>query len=270
VRIEKLIAGVGIIMCSLFSLNGCIAALPVMVGVAAAGAAVGVVTVVNLARDQYPDIDFDKPAPVVTIYSDNYETVWNAIIDTLMQMKESTAMMDKSSGIIRTNKRNMNDVSWIGKGLGSASFQYEYNIIVRKKSDGVNVELMIPFWEEKMFVAAKEKNVPEGSNMMRHIFFKQLNERLHPVAVKLPDSPMQDIRHSPMTKETQPRSQGEGIGKGDIAKAQERLNQKGYNVGTPDGIAGKKTRQAISQFQKVNGLSVTGQLDQQTLDKLAE
>ncbi len=127
-----------------------------------------------------------------------------------MEMKESTALMDKSSGIIRTNRKNLNDVSWIGKGLGKATFLYEYNITVREKGGRVSVGLMVPFWEEKMFIAAKEKNTPEGSNMMRHIFYRNLNKRIEPVAVGLPDSPLQDIRHAPMIKETQsPKSSSE-------------------------------------------------------------
>jgi len=195
-----------IISCYLF-LSGCVAAaVPVVAGLAVAGTVAGIVTIVNLARDQYPDIDFDTQAPIETVYNNSYNDVWNAIIDTLMEMKESTSMMDKNSGVIRTAKKNLNDVSWIGKGLGKATFLYEYNITVRTKSKGVSVELMVPFWEEKAFVAAKEKNIPEGSNMMRHIFYRNLNKRINPVAVRLPDSPMQDIRHAPITKETQPKA----------------------------------------------------------------
>jgi hypothetical protein len=184
-------------------LNGCIAAVVPIIAVGVAGAAAGVVTLVNLARDQYPDIDFDKPSPVEMVYANSYNETWNGVVDTLMEMKESTAMMDKNSGVVRTNRKNLNDVSWIGKGLGKATFLYELNLTVREKNGRVSVEAMVPFWEEKMFIAQKEKNVPEGSNMMRHIFYRNLNKRVQPVAQRLADSPLQDIRYAPMTKETQ-------------------------------------------------------------------
>ncbi len=187
-----------------FSLTGCVAALPVVTALVVAGTVVGIIAVVNLAREQYPDIDFDQPAPVEVMYKKNYSNVWDATIDALMEMQESTSVMDKNAGFIRTRKKNLNDVSWIGKGLGKATFRYELNFTIRKKRGLISVALAVPFWEEKVFIASKEKNIPEGSNMMRHIFYRNLNKRLNPYSVKLPDSPTQDIRHAPMSQKTQP------------------------------------------------------------------
>lgn len=48
------------------------------------------------------------------------------------------------------------------------------------------------------------------------------------------------------------------------------LNKLGFNVGNPDGIPGKKTRNAVSTFQKVSGLPVSGNLDSATIAKLRE
>jgi localization factor PodJL len=46
------------------------------------------------------------------------------------------------------------------------------------------------------------------------------------------------------------------------------LSSLGYNVGTPDGIAGKKTRAAVSAFQQANHLPVSGELTPDTITKL--
>lgn len=43
-----------------------------------------------------------------------------------------------------------------------------------------------------------------------------------------------------------------------ISEAQSRLNQLGYKAGPPDGIMGKRTREAITSYQKKMGLNVTG------------
>ncbi len=54
-----------------------------------------------------------------------------------------------------------------------------------------------------------------------------------------------------------------------MRQAQQRLNQLGYNVGTPDGAAGPRTAAGLRAFQQDNGLAVTGRLDAATMDVLA-
>lgn len=53
-----------------------------------------------------------------------------------------------------------------------------------------------------------------------------------------------------------------------ITEAQNKLNEKGFNVGKADGVIGKKTQEGIKKFQKENNESATGQLDQKTLAAL--
>lgn len=50
----------------------------------------------------------------------------------------------------------------------------------------------------------------------------------------------------------------------DLISVQEKLNERGYDVGSVDGKMGKKTKQAIRKFQQDQGLKVTGRLDQNT------
>ena len=175
-------------------LQGCVGVM-VAAGVAATG--VAVTQLYNMARDQYPDINFEEPAPIEVTYAGSHEAVWNAVIDTLGEMQEQLLVVDKNSGLIRTAKNNLNDESWVGKGLGKATFKYEYNITVRKNDKGIAVRATIPFWEEKMFVAEKQKNLPEGSNMMRHILYRNLGKNAKALVAKLPDRPDQDMRYAP-------------------------------------------------------------------------
>ncbi len=53
-----------------------------------------------------------------------------------------------------------------------------------------------------------------------------------------------------------------------VKAAQQALNDAGYSCGTPDGIAGKKTAAAVSQYQEDNGLEVTGEIDDALLAAL--
>ncbi len=53
-----------------------------------------------------------------------------------------------------------------------------------------------------------------------------------------------------------------------VQKAQAMLNERGFDVGTPDGLIGPQTRQAISEFQRSAGIPVTGKVDKNLLKAL--
>ena len=53
----------------------------------------------------------------------------------------------------------------------------------------------------------------------------------------------------------------------EVQKVQTALNQKGERVKV-DGIWGPQTQQALRDFQKKNGLQASGQLDDETMQKL--
>ena len=46
-----------------------------------------------------------------------------------------------------------------------------------------------------------------------------------------------------------------------VKQVQQALNDAGFDCGTPDGAAGKKTKAAIIDYQAANGLSQTGEID---------
>lgn len=54
----------------------------------------------------------------------------------------------------------------------------------------------------------------------------------------------------------------------DVRAAQEKLKEKGYDLGPVDGIWGPRTAAAVSQYQRKEKLTVTNRLDPETLGKL--
>jgi len=54
----------------------------------------------------------------------------------------------------------------------------------------------------------------------------------------------------------------------EIRQVQIMLNQKGFNVGGPDGVFGARTRQALIAFQRQQGFQASGQLDSRTMSAL--
>lgn len=54
----------------------------------------------------------------------------------------------------------------------------------------------------------------------------------------------------------------------EVKLLQERLNELHYTAGSPDGIFGRKTENAVAQYQKINGLESTGIADAETQSSL--
>lgn len=53
-----------------------------------------------------------------------------------------------------------------------------------------------------------------------------------------------------------------------VKKVQTALNEAGYNCGTPDGMAGPKTFEALHQYQEANGLPVQDQITDALLESM--
>lgn len=53
-----------------------------------------------------------------------------------------------------------------------------------------------------------------------------------------------------------------------VKEMQGALNTLGYNTGVPDGLAGEKTRTAVTHFQRDNNLSASGQLTPETIKSI--
>jgi hypothetical protein len=58
------------------------------------------------------------------------------------------------------------------------------------------------------------------------------------------------------------------LSKNDMRAVEEALQAKGYKPGKIDGVADDDARKAIRDFQKDNGIPITGTVDQRTADKL--
>ena len=54
----------------------------------------------------------------------------------------------------------------------------------------------------------------------------------------------------------------------DVMAAQQALKDKGHDPGAIDGKMGRNTRAALADYQKAEGLTVTGRLDNDTRAKL--
>jgi peptidoglycan hydrolase-like protein with peptidoglycan-binding domain len=62
----------------------------------------------------------------------------------------------------------------------------------------------------------------------------------------------------------------ERMSRSEVRRAQQQLEQRGYEVGTVDGVIGPKTQTAIRNFQRDKGLNATGELNEETRAALDE
>ena len=83
-----------------------------------------------------------------------------------------------------------------------------------------------------------------------------------------PSGTVVDKQHANGSTEVQPAFKSVQVSSNDIRDAQQKLNDQGYNAGTPDGKIGARTRVAIRKYQKDKNLTVTGTLDESTLSHL--
>jgi len=76
------------------------------------------------------------------------------------------------------------------------------------------------------------------------------------------------FRDVPWAKNAQAQKQAAAAEILQIRDAQTFLGSLGYDVGTPDGIIGSKTRNAIKSFEAVNGLPETGEITEDLVRRL--
>jgi peptidoglycan hydrolase-like protein with peptidoglycan-binding domain len=86
-------------------------------------------------------------------------------------------------------------------------------------------------------------------------------------SMQQPQATMQQHNGSQAQNENRANASA-NLNQDEIRQAQQALNQKGFNVGRPDGLMGPKTENVIKEFQQKQGLNATGQLDDQTLAAL--
>jgi peptidoglycan hydrolase-like protein with peptidoglycan-binding domain len=89
------------------------------------------------------------------------------------------------------------------------------------------------------------------------------------LALSLSAFAQQDAQSNPgATQAARAQAGSTQAGPETIRDIQQALRERGYDVGQPDGKWGPRTQDALRQFQRKQGLEVTGQIDPQTVSAL--
>ncbi|OLC13824.1 MAG: hypothetical protein AUH29_11875 [Candidatus Rokubacteria bacterium 13_1_40CM_69_27] len=89
---------------------------------------------------------------------------------------------------------------------------------------------------------------------------KSAGEKIKDKAVEVKDKVKEKVQGNKGNKEA--------AGSERVRSAQEALRDKGFDPGPIDGVMGPKTRAAVTNFQKKEGLKATGRLDVATMSRL--
>ena len=77
-----------------------------------------------------------------------------------------------------------------------------------------------------------------------------------------------DVKDRMLGRKTEGPEDHRAMNNQQVKAAQQVLKDKGHDPGTSDGQMGPRTRAMLADYQKAEGLKVTGQLDNDTRAKL--
>ncbi len=164
-------------------------------------------------------------------------------------------------------------LTWGVESISAQSIMIEREVpetLVRDASNIVQIEEQYIMVEKKVLKqegSVKEVNVlPEYKEVTRYL--RTASESFQEISVPPVYKQVTRIKLVSQGGQVEPR---EVVCPKDYAKylqpLQEKLQTLGYDIGTADGVFGRKTKDAILQYQVNNNLPV-GQLDWETLKRL--
>lgn len=165
-------------------------------------------------------------------------------------------------------------LEWFTKAAERGVVDSQFNVaFLREGNEGVPADLETAlFWYQ---VAARQgdQGAPDRievlSAQMEPKALADIKTRADRFNPKPVDEAANGIfRDVPWAKKPSAQTQAASAEIIQIREAQTLLSSLGYKVGTPDGVAGAKTRTAIKAFEAVNGMSETGQISDELIRKL--
>jgi localization factor PodJL len=170
---------------------------------------------------------------------------------------------------------NDSAAEWFTKAAEFGVKDSQYNLgILAAKGLGVKQSLEDSYKWFALAAKAGDKDAAskrdEIANAMRPEQLAKARAATDLWKAKVPDAASNGIEIPESWRESQ--GQTAGINKTDMKKAvrniQLILAKNGYDVGTPDGVMGGKTKKAIAAYQSANGMKATGEVDEELVKSL--
>ncbi len=165
-------------------------------------------------------------------------------------------------------------LDWFEKAAERGVVDSQFNVaFLREGNQGVAADIETAlFWYH---VAARQgdQGAPDRIVILSEQVGASANAKIKARADRFNPKPVDEaangfFRDLPWAKKAPQNQSVQSVEIVKIRDAQTMLGALGYEVGTPDGIAGSKTRKAIKSFESVNGMPETGQVTDELLQKL--
>ena len=165
-------------------------------------------------------------------------------------------------------------LNWFEKAAERGVVDSQFNVaFLREGNQGVPIDIETAlFWYH---VAARQgdQGAPDRVALLSEQVGATANANIKSRADRFNPKPIDEaangfFRDVPWGKTVPQRQTVKSVEIIKIREAQTMLGELGYEIGTPDGIAGSKTRKAIKSFESVNGMPETGQVTDKLLQKL--
>ena len=200
-----------------------------------------------------------------------FEKVWVATQRALAET-ETFKILDKTSGMMVTEFRAVDakELSLWQIYWGSKTYKFSYTVNLFPNDTNTLISVSVKLHADQYaFLAREESNEDVEAYLRKKLFDKiSLNLGLVKPGSNNEIPPSENL--GPAREQTMQQSMKAQPPKMTISKVQQRLHDLGYQPGPVDGIAGKRTIDALKKFQENNNLPVTGNLDDETINKLEE
>jgi hypothetical protein len=163
------------------------------------------------------------------------------------------------------------NVNFLSLERGNVTVEFLVSIYQRK-TDSYIAEIPV---QVKVLVGGTRPSPLEISTLAHTEVAKKIIEVSGQPSAQSDDAGKPEVAKKIIEVSGQPLAQSDDAGKPEVpnmtmSEAQSKLNKFGFNVGTPDGIYGSKTRSAFMRFQRSRGIEITGQLDLNTSAELSK
>lgn len=171
----------GFLLLTMPFLHGCMAAIPAA-SMAVAGVTAGFLTVqvINTAKEQHPDVDFNKDYEETITYNKPFESVFQSSIKTISLLNEQIESTDKETGLINTRKVEFGKKpSAFGYYTGEKMFFQRKTILFNKISASKTEVTVKAFFSRKGSYTEEAEFIDENAaSVVRAIFYDKLNTLL--------------------------------------------------------------------------------------------
>ena len=165
-------------------------------------------------------------------------------------------------------------LEWFTRAAERGVVDSQFNVaFLREGNEGVPADLDTALFWYQIAARQGDQGAPDRIEVLSAQIDPEAMEDIKARADKFNPKPVDEaangvFRDVPWAKKARSKTSVSSAQVTQIRDAQILLSSLGYNVGTPDGVAGSKTRKAVKSFESVNGMPETGQVTDELIRKL--